>query len=112
MKLSEFIERASRHLNPNRPYNDPELVIQYKPPFSTVGGTPCVPVKAYMNGFDWDAGKFILVPEEKLTLADAEFTEKFTKLQDDYGWAQYENRNLKGEIKRLQKQIADLTKDA
>ena len=67
MKLSEFIERASRHLNPNRPYNDPDLMIQYKPPFSTVGGTPCVPVKAYMNGFDWDSGKEIV--SFRLTIA-------------------------------------------
>ncbi len=111
MKLSEFIERASRHLNPERPHIDPELMIKYNPPFTTVGGTPCTPVKAYMNGFDWDSGKFILVPEQPLTLADAEFAEKFKKLQDEYGWAKYENRNLKSDIKKLQKQIADLTKD-
>ena len=108
MKLSEFIEKASRYLRSDPDY-DFELVIKYKPPFNTVGGTPCVSVKSFQPGFDWNAGKFILVPEQTLTLADAEFEKKFTDLQDKYGWAQYENRNLKADIKKLQNRIDELT---
>ena len=109
MKLSEFklmFERCTKHI-PD--YNDPEVVIVYKPPFSTVGGTPGVTVKRMVKGSDWDNGKFMIYPEQTLTLADAEFEKKFTDLQDKYGWAQYENRNLKADIKKLQKRIDELT---
>ena len=109
MKLAEFIEQASRYIDPDHRIDDYELVVKYKPPFSTVGGSPCVAVKSFSAGFDWDMGKFMLITEQPLTLADAEYEKKFKKLQDDYGWATYENRNLKSDIKRLQKQIDELT---
>jgi hypothetical protein len=111
MKLSEFkmlLERHSQHIPE---YSDPEVVIPVKMPYATVGGTPCISVKAMSKGSDWDNGKFMLYPEEKLSKPDADFHKQFKDLQDKYGWVEYENRNLKGEIKKLQKQIADLTKD-
>lgn len=108
MKLSEFIEKAGRHIDPGRPHYDFDLVVKYKPPFTTVGGTPCVEVVSYQAGFDWDQGKFILVTDKPLTLADGDYEQKFKKLQDDYGWAKYENRNLKADNKKLQKRIDEL----
>ncbi len=110
MKLSEFkmlLERHSQHI---KEYDDPEVVIPVKMPFSTVGGTPCIAVKAMSRGSDWDHGKFMIYPEERLSKPNDDFHKQFKDLQDKYGWAQYENRNLKGEIKKLQNQIKELTK--
>lgn len=104
MKLSEFKVMIDSAAERTKPHNDPDVVIQYKPPFTTVGGLPCVHVTGVWKGFDWDAGKFFIDTEERLTLADADFAEKFKKLQEDYGWAKLENRNLKAEIKKLKEQ--------
>ena len=105
MKLSEFKTKIDLYAEHISPYNDPQVVVEYKPPFTTVGGAPCVSVKGVCNGFDWNAGKFFIQTEQTLTLADGEFTEKFKKLQEDYGWALYENRKLKAEIKKLKEQL-------
>lgn len=109
MKLSEFKAKIDLYADRIKEYDDPEVVVEYKPPFTTVGGAPCVSVVRVSKGFDWDNGKFFVVTEKPLTLVDGEFTEKFKKLQDDYGWAKYENRNLKADIKKLQKRIDELT---
>ena len=109
MKLSEFKSMFELHTKHLPDYNDPEVVIVYKPPFTTVGGTPGVTVKHICKGFDWDNGKFMIYPEQTLTLADGDYEQKFKKLQDDYGWVKYENRNLKADIKKLQKRIDELT---
>lgn len=105
MKLSEFKEKINLYANHIEDYDDPEVVVEYKPPFTTVGGLPCVSVNRVWKGFDWDDGKFFIVTEKPLTLVDGEFAEKFKKLQEDYGWAKYENRNLKAEIKKLKEQL-------
>ncbi len=110
MKLSEFKMLLERHSQYIKEYDDPEVVIPVKMPFSTVGGTPCIAVKAMSRGSDWDHGKFMIYPEERLSKPDDDFHKQFKDLQDKYGWAQYENRNLKGEIKKLQNQIKELTK--
>lgn len=105
MKLSEFKEKIDLYAKHTKEYNDPEVVVEYKPPFATAGGQPCVAVTGMLRGFDWDAGKFFIVTQQQLTLADAEFAEKFKKLQDEYGWAKLENRTLKAEIKKLKDQL-------
>lgn len=86
-------------------HEDPEVVIQIKLPYLTVGGQPFVPLKSVMNGFDWDSGKFFLVPEENLTPSDRDFAKQMKEMQDRAGWADYENRNLKAEIRRLKKAL-------
>jgi hypothetical protein len=85
--------------------DDTEVMIVVKLPFSTVGGTPVVPVKFAHEGFDWDKGKFILTPEESLMPSDRDFAAKMKDLQDKFGWVQYENRGLKAEIKKLKTQL-------
>jgi len=108
MKLSEFKQKIDLYAESIKPHNDPEVVVDYKPPFTTVGGLPCTSVTGVFKGFDWDNGKFFICTEKRLTLADNEFAEQFKKLQADYGWVKLENRNLKAEIKKLNKQIDDL----
>jgi hypothetical protein len=83
---------------------DTDIMISIKLPFSTVGAIPMVSVKHAYKGFDWENGKFIIDPEELLTPADRDFASQMKKLQEDLGWAKYENRNLKAEIKKLKKQ--------
>ena len=106
MKLSEMHRLVNVYHDEERMMReDPEVVIQIKLPYSTVGGQPTVRVKSIQMGFDWDHGKFIITPEENLTPADRDFAEQMRKMQDDLGWAKYENRGLKAEIKKLKKQL-------
>lgn len=104
MKFSELKRLVDLHHRPDH-YEDPEVVIQIKLPYTTVGAHPSIPLKTVWKGFDWDAGKFILVPEESLTPSDRDFAESMKKMQEKLGWAELENRNLKADIKRLQKQL-------
>lgn len=101
MKFSELKRLVDLY---QHPYNDPEVVIKIKLPYVTVGGLPTVKVKDANMGFDWDAGKFILTPEESLMPSDRDFAKQMTEMQDKLGWAEYENRGLVAEIKRLKKQ--------
>lgn len=101
MKLSELHRLVNLYHQPDQPHRDQDVVIQVKLPYSTVGGLPCVGVKQAWPGFDWDAGKFILTAEQPLTTPDEKFHEQFRELQEKVGWLQYENRDLKSEIKKL-----------
>ena len=105
MKLRELKQLVDRAVETSRDYEDHEVVIAVKLPYTTVGAIPTVPVKLAFKGFDWENGKFILTPEENLTPADRDFAETMKQLQDKLGWTEYENRGLKTEIKRLKKQI-------
>lgn len=107
MKLSELKKYIDRHIEFMRSDEDPEVVIQIKLPYSTVGGSPFVKVKTVQMGFDWDHGKFFLYPEENLTPSDRDFAKQMTDMQTRAGNADYENRNLKAEIRRLQKKLKD-----
>jgi hypothetical protein len=104
MKLSELHRMVNLHYRPEYP-EDPEVVIYVKLPYATVGGRPTVPVKDMYMGFDWEAGKFIIFPEEELTPSDRDFAKQMKEMQDKWGWAEYENRNLKAEIRKLKKLI-------
>jgi hypothetical protein len=103
MKLSELkaiIDRSVEHM---REGEDKEVMIAVKLPYTTVGSIPMVPVKYAFNGFDWEKGKFVLTPEENLTPADRDFAKQMREMQERAGNADYENRRLKAEIKRLNK---------
>jgi hypothetical protein len=67
MKLREFIERLAK-LEKLQRASALEVVIPIGRPGS-VGGTPCVGIKTFGKGLDWDSGKFQLWPE--VTLTDA-----------------------------------------
>jgi hypothetical protein len=80
----------------------------------TVGGTPGVGVKSMQSGFDWDNGKLMIYPEKDLRSIEADELERLRKASDKEGWAQYENMNLKRELKKLKEELAnlrDLTKN-
>ena len=104
MKLSE-LHRLVNVYQERMMREDPEVVVQIKLPYSTMGGQPTVSVKSLQMGFDWDHGKFILIPEENLTPADRDFAQQMRKMQDDLGWVKNENYKLKAEIKKLKKQL-------
>jgi hypothetical protein len=104
MKLSELKRLVDLHHRDGH-YEDPEVVIKINLPYSTVGGLPNVKVKSMWMGFDWDHGKFIIIPEEDLTPSDRDFAKQMKEMQDRAGWADYENRNLKAEIKQLKKKL-------
>lgn len=107
MKLSELKQWVDRQIQYQGLHEDPEVVISIKLPYSTVGGSPFVKVKSVQMGFDWDDGKFFINPEEELTPSDREFAKQMKEMQERAGWADYENRNLKAEIRRLQKKIKE-----
>jgi len=101
MKFSELKRLVDLYHSGSR--DDNEVVIQIKLPYSTVGGTPFAKVKNVYPGFDWDQGKFFVIPEEDVTPSDRDFAKQMKEMQDRAGWADYENRNLKAEIKQLKK---------
>lgn len=105
MKLRELKVLIDRAVETARDYEDHEVVIAVKLPYTTVGAIPTVPVKLAFKGFDWENGKFILTPEENLTPADRDFELQMKDMQNKLGLAEYENRGLKTEIQRLKKQI-------
>ena len=103
MKLSELkaiIDRSVEHM---REGEDKEVMIAVKLPYTTVGAIPMVPVKYANSGFDWEQGKFIFTPEENLSPADRDFAKQMKEMQERAGNADYENRRLKAEIRRLNK---------
>ena len=106
MKFSELKKLIDLHYQSGR-NDDSEVVVKIKLPYTTVGGMPAVPIKSAQMGFDWDKGKFILLPEEDLTPSDRDFAKQMKEMQERAGWADYENRNLKAEIKRLKQQLAE-----
>lgn len=101
MKFSE-LKRLVDLYHRDGHHEDPEVVVQIKLPYSTVGGSPFVKIKNAQMGFDWDSGKFIFQPEEDLTPSDRDFAKQMKDMQERARWADYENRNLKAEIRRLQ----------
>ena len=105
MKMSELRSHLTVLTQGRNETDDPEVVIKVVLPYATVGGMPTVTVKSVHLGFDWDKGKLILAPEESLTPRDRDFAEKMKEMQEKLGWAQYENRGLNAEIKRLKKQL-------
>ena len=72
----------------------------------TAGGTPVVGVKNIHAGFDWDNGKLLIYPESDVREIKADELLTLRKANEKEGWAQYENRGLKSEIKKLTAKIA------
>ena len=106
MKFSE-LKRLVDLYHRDGHHEDPEVVVQIKLPYATVGSTPTVKIKNVQMGFDWDHGKFIFATEEDLTPGDRDFAKQMKEMQERAVWADYENRNLKAEIRRLKKKLKE-----
>ena len=65
MKLSELKKITDHYIKSYPQERDFEVVIQVERA-GAAGGTPCVDVRAAISGFDWDSGKFMLLPVEPL----------------------------------------------
>ena len=98
MKVRDLIAILER-ANP-----EDDVRIRIKSP-GTFGQSPAVDVKSASSGFDWDRGSFLIFPVDDLSKDTVELLEQINTLQDKFGWSEYENRNLKADIKRLRKQI-------
>ncbi len=85
--------------------DDSEVMIAIELPYITVGAIPMVAVKSATSGFDWENGKFIIRPVEDLAPANRDFGLMMKTMQDKLGWAEYENRNLKAEVKLLKAKL-------
>lgn len=72
----------------------------------SIGGTPITNIKNISIGFDWDAGKLLICPEKDLRVIEADELLALRKAHEKEGWAQYENRGLKSDIKKLNAKIA------
>ena len=107
MKFSELHRLVNLYHRDGTQYEDPEVVIMIKLPYATVGGHPTVPGKNMSMGVDWYHGKFMIAPEEELTPSDRAFAKQMKEMQDKWGWADYENRNLKAEIRKLKKKLEE-----
>ncbi len=105
MKLRELKALVDRAVETSRDYEDHEVVVAVKLPYTTVGAIPMVAVKSVNKGFDWENGKFIIRTEEELTPADRDFATQMKKIQEDLGWSQLENRRLKAEVKKLTEKL-------
>lgn len=109
MQLRQLRDTIKRlEMNPRNLDADVKIVI--KMPYETIGAVPMVHVKSVQMGFDWEAGSFMIYPEETLTQHDVDFGEKFREVQKKNGDLHYENMGLKSEVKRLQKIIDSLEK--
>jgi hypothetical protein len=106
MKLSELHRIVNLHYRPEWP-EDPEIMIRVKLPYATVGALPMVKVKSMNMGFDWEAGRFIIWPEEDLTPSDRDFAKQMHDMQERAYKSDYENRGLKAEIRRLKKKLKE-----
>ena len=61
------------------------LEIPRDPGHATLGGTPAVKIKGVFNGFDWDQGRFFLVPETRLGVPDAELRKRMREAENLLG---------------------------
>jgi hypothetical protein len=106
MKLSELHRIVNLTHRPDH-YVDPDVTIAISMPYATIGAHPMVNVKSASLGFDWENGKFMIWPEEKLQHFDVDFAAQMSKMQKELGASEYERRGLQAEVKRLRKLLKE-----
>jgi hypothetical protein len=99
MKVSE-LKAILEHEDDNL-----DVMILINLPYATVGSRPMVGIESVYGGFDWEAGRLMIKPTEGLTPSDRDFAKQMKDMQDKLGWSDYENRNLKAEIKKLRAKL-------
>ena len=105
MNLSDLKELVDWHYN--QQLGDP-ADIQVGIVVQTVGQAGGTPIVAVHKGFDWDNGKLLIFPEKQLRTIEADELLALRKANEKEGWAEYENKGLKAEVKRLNATIKKL----
>lgn len=108
MKLSEFIELLTRYAERNEDFK--VVIPVYR--VGSVGGQSFVEVNTAYPGFDWDNGKFFIVPDVQLREIDRDEIKQLQAKYDELGWKQYKIDGLKRENKRLKDELEKLKKNA
>jgi hypothetical protein len=109
MKFGKALEMFNRLGSLSERYLDRDLVIEVYNPGS-IGGTPCTKVAAIVQGNDWDGGKIILSPEQKLTSLTAEQVEAIMEsARQGQSWHAYQSyKKQQDKIKALEAEVAAL----
>jgi len=111
MTLSELRDIIDRAIENHDHYGGklvPSIVVKT---VGQIGGTPSVGITSIQSGFDWDAGKLLIYPEKDLRTIEADELLALRKANEKQGWAEYENRGLKAEVKRLRKQLDETNRN-
>lgn len=93
MKFSKFSELVNRILsNKHSQRRDMDVTIVVHSP-GRIGSTPSVEVQSIHAGFDWDAGKVLILPAQPLTTLTpeqiADITESVRKGQSWHAYQEY-----------------------
>ena len=87
-----------------------DVMITVSLPYSTVGAIPMVKVKSASSGFDWEHGKFMIHPDEKLTISSNKLNEQFKKVEKRASELFIKNMELEKEVRRLKDALASQTR--
>ena len=109
MTLSEARQVLDRIHSLNSHGRDLELVVRVVDP-GRVGGAPCAAIESIHAGFDWDAGKVIMMASRPLTLLSADDVSAINKsVAQGQSWHAYQqHRKMKDRIRELEQRIAEL----
>jgi hypothetical protein len=103
MKLSELSTLLNKIIEHTEV--DLEVGIVTKLPYPTIGSHPMTAVKSISAGFDWDHGMLMIWPESNLAPEESRLKEMFDKLEKVRYKELNENRELKRQIKELEKKL-------
>ena len=103
LEVTTILERIGK----DRRSEDFQLVIPVEK-VRSIGSTPAVNVKYISLGFDWDSGRIILWPEEKLRVITENEIKSLRENYEELEWKHYEISNLKRENKRLMKELQEM----
>lgn len=114
MKLNDLCK--SIEIMKSNGLGDMPVVIQVHQP-GGIGGTPCVHVKGFHAGFDWDNGKLIIYPEDQLTKLSPDdvkaITESVVKGQSWHAYQQHKKMSADvADAKRQVEQLKSVLKQA
>lgn len=101
MLVKTLIEYLNEYTSTNKRSIGASVKVAVTRPFSTMGGTPVVDVTNVSFGFDWDDGKLIVTPSEKLVRCLDVSIETVEDLTNRLVKLKSENAELKRKIKLL-----------
>lgn len=92
---------------------DPEQITVRIPTYKvgTAGHIPCTDVKFAQQGFDWEAGSFLISPVKELREIDRDEIKSLRDQYEELSWTLYKVGKVKRENEQLKAKIKELTKD-